>query len=170
MVYNWLPFPHAFHGLHVSLRFSRATCFLHFSLSYTCFPTLASSYMFSHICHWLHVFPNYPLASCFPTLSTGYMFSHVHLPLTTCFPTVVTGYKFSRASQWLHVFPLSCSPRLQWVTILNFFRLSMAACFPSLAAGYIFSRPCQWFHFFLCFFELNTMFSPIIHGLHAFSH
>ena len=119
MVYNWLPFPHAFHGLHVSLRFSRATCFLHFSLSYTCFPTLASSYMFSQTIHWLHVFPR--------------------SPLSTCFPTLVTGYKFSRASQWLHVSPRSCSHALA---------IGYSFKFLSFVNDCMFSRACHWLHIF----------------------
>ena len=112
-------FPCAFHGPHV---------FLHFSLSYTCFPTLASSYMFSHICHWLHVFPNSPLATCFPTLATDYMFSH--------------------SCHWLQVFPRQSMVTCLSALMFPAFAMGYNFKFLSFVNGCMFSLACRWLHIF----------------------
>ena len=66
----------------------------------TCFPALATAYMFSRACHWFNVFPRVALVTCFLALGTTSMFSRAchyfyvfpRLPLVSCFPglTLVT--------------------------------------------------------------------------------
>ena len=97
-----------FHVHVMSLTFAALTSHL-----MTCFPALATGYMFSRACNWLHVFPRLQLVTCFPRSQ-----------LVTCFPAHATGYMFSLACNWLHVFS----------------RLQVATCFRSLATGFTFSR------------------------------
>ncbi len=91
-----------------SLCFKKLKCADHLSPSsvypclplITCFPALATGYMFSRACYWLHVFPRFSLVTCFIALAIGYTFSRAcywlrafpRLPLVSRFPALTAGY------------------------------------------------------------------------------